>query len=1194
MNAKSIKEILISYLKATNHEMRIYQEKSIGSSICDLMTVTDKLTGYEIKSDIDNYQRLDSQVKAYDKFFDKNYIVVGHRHIASAPDKVPKHWGIICMKEDSVEIYRQAKSNKAVSRRSQLSVLWKLELKNILMKNSMPLYAQREKGYIADRIVEKVDETMLGLQIAYELLHRDYSVYNAKDYSIHLQGVSAELPARELVDMLSENNLEDFTLDKWIDLYKQAREVREQKEMLFVEKPKEPRTPHEIPYTDIEVSLGAPWIGVNIINDFIAHILGHIQKSANRYCKYEPITGNWYVEDKRFYNYGNTNATVKYGTERYNALYIIEASLNLREIRLCDHNRKYDETETIAALEKQKKIEQEFKNWIWLDEDRRWEVEEAYNKMFSGYKVQSYDGSRLKFENMSEQFELYPYQKDAVQKILDSKNTLLAFDVGAGKTFIMIAAAMKMRREGISRRNMFVVPNHIVGQWEKIFTDLYPTAKVLAIEPKSFKPEMRQKALRQIKEGDYDGVIIAYSCFEMIPLAENTVLDNMSRQLKVIEREVYELRTSKSYDRWSQSTLEKEKKRIVQLTNDFINSMNAPEKGDVTFGELDISTLFLDEAHNYKNLPIKTVMRNLNGINTKGSKKCLDMLHKIRCIQNSENGRGAVFATGTPLCNSISDAYSMQMYLQYEELEKSNLNQFDNWVKTFAKPEQLVEIDVDTSKYRMVRKFSRFHNLPELSRMFSQIAVFYAVNDENSLPRFEGYTDVVIQKFKELTDYMESLCERTEDIRSGIIDRKHDNMLKVSTDGRKAALDLTLVGEEQPYNESSKIYRCVQNVLDVYCRYDGCTQLIFCDYSTPKGEDFSVYKELKARLTEKGIPETEITFIHSYNTESRKVELFRKFNAGEVRVLIGSTFKLGIGANVQVKLKAIHHLDVPWRPADMVQREGRIIRRGNENKSVMIYRYISEGSFDSYSWQILETKQKFISQFLSGSSYQRSVTDLEDNVLTYAEVKALALSEPLMKQLAELENEVKSLRIVVAKEKSGIEKMKAELEESEERIIILSHRLNASSITENKLSGFGEKERKTLYSMLSEFLTPEFLLEQSIPENLKAYCFSIELPETQNKDKPYILLCDEEEKYKVEMGDSAKGNVRRVVNFIISFAKTREKIHQSIIETMEQQKVLKQAIKSPDETNQIKLRDREAELNQLKVLLQSDLEEEEE
>lgn len=1189
MNAKRIRDILISYLKASNQEMRIYQEKSIGNSICDLMTVTDELTGYEIKSDGDNYQRLDAQIAAYDRFFDRNHIVVGERHLVSALNRVPDYWGVICIKQDSIEVHRPAKANRSVSRRAQLSVLWKLELKNILIKNDLPLYAQREKGYISDRIAEAVDDELLGLQIAYELLHRDYSVYDAKDYSLHLQGMTADLPARELVDMLSENNLEKLTLDKWIDLYKQAREVREQKETLFLEKPKEPRVPHEIPYTDIEVSLGAPWISVNIINDFIAHILGETQPITPHYCSYEPVTGNWYIEQKRSLN-DRTNATVKYGTPRYNALYIIEASLNLREIHLRDRDGKYEEAETIAALEKQKVIEQEFRDWVWLNEDRRWEVEEAYNKMFSGYKAKSYDGSKLCFEDMSDQFELYPYQKDAVQKILDSKNTLLAFDVGVGKTFIMIAAAMKLRREGISRRNMFVVPNHIVGQWEKIFSDLYPKAKVLAIEPKSFKPEMRQKVLRQIKEGDYDGVIIAYSCFEMIPLSENTVLENMSVQLKAIDTALQNLRVNPSYDWWSRNTLRKEKERIVRLTNDFLNSMIGSSQSEVTFSDLEISTLFLDEAHNYKNVPIRTSMRNLNGINTKGSKKCLDLLHKIRCIQHSETGRGAVFATGTPLCNSISDAYSMQLYLQYEELERCNLDQFDNWVKTFAKPEQLVEIDVDTSKYRMVRKFSRFHNLPELSRMFSQIAIFYAVNDQDSLPKFEGYTDVVIHKYQELTDYMASLCERTEEIRSGKIDRKYDNMLKVSTDGRKAALDLTLVGEKQPYNESSKICRCIQNVTDVYHRHERCTQLIFCDYSTPKGEDFSVYKELKTRLMEQGVPEKEITFIHSYHTESRKVELFRKFNAGEVRILIGSTFKLGIGANVQVRLKAIHHLDVPWRPADMVQREGRMIRRGNENESVQIYRYISEGSFDSYSWQVLETKQKFISQFLSGSSYQRSMTDLEDNVLTYAEVKALALSEPLMKQLAETENEVKSLRIVVAKEKAGIEEMKEEHIKLGKQISALVRRSATSSKTEDKLrSGFQKEQLQACYQSLSGVLAPNLIQTRKLPKDLKAFFFAIIPPEVQSEKHPYILLCDEGETYEVEMGDSAKGNARRVLNFITSFQKVREKTKKAINELSARQRDLLDAIRFPDKSNQIKLREREAELERLKLLLQNDL-----
>lgn len=1189
MKDKEIRKVLIAYLQTQGKEMRIYQEKSIGSSICDIMVVTDELTGYEIKSDNDNYQRLAEQVRTYDRFFDSNYIVVGRSHLSSASEKIPDYWGIICIEKDNVTVHRKAKNNKTVSRRAQLSVLWKLELKNILIKNEMPLYAQKEKGYIADRISDRVDDDLLQKQIAYELLHRDYSVFEgAKDYSVYMQGASLDLPALELIDMLSENDLEAFTLDKWIQLYKQAREMRERKETLFVEKPKEERIPHKIPYTDIEVSLGVPWIDISIINDFIGYLM-YENNTSSHLCKYEPITGNWFIEDKRaWYVKDNHNLTVKYGTERYNALCILESTLNIREIKLCDANGKYDEYETVAALEKQKKIEDTFKEWIWQDEDRRWEVEDAYNKIFGAYEKQVYDGSKLKFEGMSSTVELYKYQKDAVKKILDSKNTLLAFDVGAGKTYIMIAAAMKMRKDGISRRNMFVVPNHIVGQWEKIFTDMYPKAKVLAIEPKSFKPEMRQKVLRQIKEGDYDGIIIAYSCFEMIPLSETTVLDNMATQLNRIESAIRDLRSGSRWDIWNKNTLDKEKERITQMTIDFVNSMTYPGTSEVTFGDLDISTLFLDEAHNYKNLPIKTQLRNLNGINTKGSSKCLDMLHKVRCVQNSENGRGAVFATGTPLCNSISDAYTMQIYLQSEELENSHLDQFDNWVKTFAKPEQLMEIDVDTSKYRMIRKFARFHNLPELSQMFSRIAIFYAVNGDDSLPQFEGYTDVVIRKYQELTDYMKTLCERAEDIRSGKIDRKFDNMLKVSTDGRKAALSLSLVGLEQPYNKNSKVYCCVQNVTRLYKKCPECTQLIFCDYSTPKGENFSVYKELKARLIEKGIPEKEIAFIHSYNTESRKVELFRRFNAGEVRVMIGSTFKLGIGANVQTKLKAIHHIDVPWRPADMVQREGRIIRRGNENNSVMIYRYITEGSFDSYSWQVLETKQRFISQFLSGSSYQRSFTDLEDNVLTYAEVKALALSEPLMKRIAESENEVKSLKIVVAKENERAKSLKKEYGECQEYLNLLeSKRLPAANDTLSKLEKFDDVQRTEVLRQMGELLTPEFISGKETKESVTVFCFTIKVPKKQPEKKPYIILVDNDEEYCVKMSDSAKGNARRVLNFIQSFNKVPNDIQNSIWDTYSKMGSIRNLLDNPDETNIIRLRRAEENLRRIKMLINS-------
>ena len=1151
------------------------------------MAVTDCLVGYEIKSDLDNYERLPDQIKAYDQFFDKNYLVVSGKHRVSAADKVPEYWGIICIYNDDIDIVRYPGINRKMSRRKQLSVLWKVELKNILIKNNMPIYAQKEKGFIADRIAEHVQPVLLGEQIAAELMHRDYSVYDATDYSIYYKQED-DFPTLEIMDMLSEKDFTNFTLDQWIEIYQQANKAKQEKERIYQELVPE-RTVHEIPYTDIEVSLGVPWVDVDIIEEFMYHLLDRRYWGNYRYVSYEPVTGSWNISNKRYLGEGNTNAEIKYGLKRYNALYILEATLNLREIKLYDGGTVYNERDTLAALEKQKLIQEEFKSWIWEDEDRRWQVEEAYDKMFSRYELKHYDGSHLTFPEMNPEFTLFPYQRDAVQKIIESKNTLLAFDVGAGKTFIMIAAAMKMRREGVSRKNMFVVPNHIVGQWEKIFSELYPNAKILAIEPKSFKPDMRNKVLKQIQEGDYDGIIVAYSCFEMIPLSVNSVLDNMNRQLGRLEEAVASLRNRNGYVMWGETPISQEKQYIRKLTEEFLSGMYTTGSTQITFEMLEINTLFVDEAHNYKNIPIKTKLKNLNGINTKGSSKCLDLLHKIRYVQQNNDGRGVVFATGTPLCNSIADAYVMQMYLQYEELQKTHLDVFDNWVKTFALPEQLCEIDVDTSKYRFVRRFVKFFNLPELSRMFSQVAIFHAVNNKESLPEFEGYTDVVIKKYDELTDYMSELCKRTERIRTGEVDRKIDNMLKVSTDGRKAALDLKLVGKEQPYNQSSKVYNCVKNVIELYEKYPSTTQLIFCDYSTPKGADFSVYKELKERLVGEGIPAKEIAFIHNYQTESRKVELFRKFNAGEMRILIGSTFKLGIGANVQVKLKAIHHLDVPWRPADMVQREGRIIRRGNENEDVYIYRYITEGSFDSYSWQILETKQRFISQFLSGSSYQRTAADLENNVLTYAEVKALALSEPLMKQLAEKENEIKNLRIIIAKSEETHKDMEKELQQLSKRFPLARQRYWTSKEIAKYLSERQKEEFQEEYQKIKDVLTNEVLYgNKTMETELTIMGFLVVIPDFKEDEKKCIYLEQNQIRYRVEMGDSPNGNARRIINVLKKFGKIVEEDLKEMIRISERREELQSMITTTKEESVYlkQLRQCEKEVENLKEMIQ--------
>lgn len=1176
MNDKAIRNILIAYLKASNHEIRIYQEKSIGTSICDVMAVTDRLTGYEIKSDLDNYSRLAGQIKAYDRFFDENYLVVSKSHCQSAQYHVPNHWGILCIENDNITLFREALGNQQVSRRNQLTILWKLELKNLLVRNNMPLYAQRDRKYISEQLASTVEPGLLGRQITRELLQRDYSIYDAQDHTLYYNDGEG-FPAEEIVDMLSEKNLEQMTLDKWIELYRQAAAVHEHKEQLY-RAPTVGRTPHAIPYTDIEVSLGAPWVGKQIIADFIAHIL-ESESDFSRFLGYEEVTGSWCIYNKDYLaSLNSKNAMFKYGLERYNALRIMENTLNLREIKLLDNGTEYNERDTLAALEKQRLINEEFKRWIWLDEDRCWLVEEAYNNMFTGYEAQKYDGSALQFPDMSPAFTLYGYQKDAVQKILSSPNTLLAFDVGAGKTYIMIAAAMKMRSEGISRKNLFVVPNHIVGQWEKIFTDLYPKAKVLAVEPKSFKPMMRQKVLKQIRDGDYDGIIMAYSCFEMIPLSEDVVLDNMKQKLNRLNDVLFDARQRTDFS----NTIDREKKYIKKLTREFLDSMTTPQTGDITFDELEINTLFVDEAHNYKNIPIRTKLKNLNGINTKGSSKCMDLLHKVRYVQRTNGGRGVVLATGTPLCNSISDAYAMQLYLQYDELEKSHLDVFDNWVKTFALPEQLCEIDVDTSKFRFVRRFSKFFNLPELSRMFSQIAIFHAMDDTEEMPKLESYTDVTIKRFPVLTVYMNSLCERTEAIRGKAVDRRIDNMLKVSTDGRKAALDLRLVGKEQPAGESSKICQCVERVTALYNKYPQMTQLIFCDYATPKSDAFNVYDALKEKLVQCGIPAAQIAFIHHYHTESRKLELFRKFNAGDIRILIGSTFKLGIGANVQERLKAIHHLDVPWRPADMIQREGRILRRGNQNKNVIIYRYITESSFDSYSWQILETKQRFITQFLTGTTYQRSIEDLENQVLTYAQVKALALAEPLMKQLAEKENEAKNLKILLSRERQTLAEQKKELAQINEKIKAARQRWETSIAAADALKKYDADARKSAYQRIKSLLTDDFLISGNALQMPMVLGMGMELPERQDEKKPYILLKYAEQKYLVPMGDTPAGNARRVINALKDFQKLADQDKEHLDKVVSRKEELQSLVRSPDHSYSDQLAACEKEVSRLR------------
>lgn len=727
-------------------------------------------------------------------------------------------------------------------------------------------------------LLDGVDGKTLSCQIADELRRRDDAPEAGEEDDDAPARAGFSYLERELVDCLSEENLGDVSLDRWLAIYREAnaaRERKQQQEKTLVREFTVNRGEDFVPYTEIKVSLGVPWISAEIISDFAEQVLKAEKRYRYEYDKalkmsipveaiplvrHEKITGSWYVDKYRVTS--APEMVQLYGISRFDALHVLESALNIRPIRLYD-GKEYNVQASLAAQEKREALEAAFEEWVWQDEDRIWEIEEAYNRMFGEYKPVAFDGSKLKFPGMNPAISLFPYQRNAVQKIISTPNTLLSFDVGSGKTYIMIAAAMSMRKSGLSPKNMFVVPNNIVGQWEKMFTDLYPDAKVLAVEPRSFKPEKRHKVMEQIQQGDYDGIIVAYSCFELMPLSGSCLLEDMHRTMTDLERNMQ--RIASAGFTGGATAIARERDYVQKSMQQLMTGVCGIQ-GSITFDMLGINTLFVDEAHNFKNLPIQTKMKNLRGINTTGSAKCFEMLKKVHFVQEQNGGRGAVFATGTPLCNSISDAYAMQRYLQEDELKKHSLDRFDNWIKTFARAEMVCEIDVDTSGFRMVERFREFFNLRELSRMFGQISVYHAMNQQD-LPSFSGYSDDTIPKGPALAAYMRSLYHRSKVVRARDISPKKDNMLKISTDGRKAALSLNLVGKEQSWDKYSKVFHCVENVADIYRRFDGCSQLVFCDYATPQNSCYSVYQEMKERLQEKGIPEQEIAFIHSCRNE---------------------------------------------------------------------------------------------------------------------------------------------------------------------------------------------------------------------------------------------------------------------------------------------------------------------------------------
>ena len=778
--------------------------------------------------------------------------------------------------------------------------------------------------------------------------------------------------------------------------------------------------PKDIPPTEISVRIGATWIPEDIITEFILDLLD-ASTYARRDVKahYSNITGEWNIENKN-YDRNTIAVTSTYGTNRANAYRLIEDALNLRDTKIFDYS--YDEEgkkvatlnkkETAIAQAKQDKIKQAFQDWIWNDQERRGRLTYLYNEKFNAIIPREYDGSHITFDGINPEITLRPHQVNAIARVLYGGNTLLAHEVGAGKTFEMVASAMESKRLGLCNKSLFVVPNHIIEQFASEFLQLYPSANILVSTKKDFETANRKKFCSRIATGEWDAVIIGHSQFEKIPMSVKRQVAILEQQLIDISKGIKDLKEHDG-ERFSIKALVKTQKGIEKK----LETLNSTRRKDdvITFEELGVDRLFVDEAHYYKNLYLYTKMRNVGGIAQTEAQKSSDLFMKCRYLDEITGGKGIIFATGTPISNSMVELYTMQRYLQYDKLIESKLQHFDAWASTFGETITAIELAPEGTGYRTKTRFAKFYNLPELMSMFKEIADIKTSDTLNlPLPK-ANYENVVIKPSEIQLDLVNSLGERAEKVRNREVDAKEDNMLKITNEGRKIALDLRLINELLPDYENSKIDVCSQNIYKIWeeTKDKKSAQLVFCDLSTPKGDEtFDAYTDLKNKLVAKGIPENEIEFIHNANTELQKQALFSKVRSGQVRVLMGSTVKMGAGTNCQDRLVALHDLDCPWRPSDLIQRSGRIIRQGNQNKEVYIYRYVTEKTFDAYLYQLVENKQKFISQIMTSKTPVRSAEDIDEVALSYAEIKALAAGNPLIIEKTELDTQVSKLKLL--------------------------------------------------------------------------------------------------------------------------------------------------------------------------------------
>ena len=780
--------------------------------------------------------------------------------------------------------------------------------------------------------------------------------------------------------------------------------------------------PVDLTASEISVRLGADWLPIEVIQQFMFELLdtpNYAQQNIK--VHHSKHTRAWNIEGKS-YDKANVKASNTYGTGRINAYKIIEETLNQRDVRIFDYVVDADgkrtpvlnKKETAIAQGKQELIKQAFQDWIWKDPQRREQLCQLYNVKFNSTRPREYDGSHLNFVGINPEITLRKHQVDAIAHILYGGNTLLAHVVGAGKTFEMVAAAQESKRLGLCQKSLFVVPNHLTEQWAAEYLQLYPSANILVATKKDFETKNRKRFCGRIATGDYDAIIIGHSQFEKIPMSVERQIAILRQQRKEILDGIRELKESHG-DNFSRKQMERTKKSIEAK----LEKLNDQSRKDdvVTFEELGIDRIFIDEAHYYKNLAAFSKMRNVGGISQTEAQKSSDLYMKCRYLDELTGGRGVIFATGTPISNTMVEMYTMQKYLQYSLLQEKELLHFDAWASTFGETVTAIELAPEGTGYRAKTRFSRFYNLPELMSMFKEVADIQTADMLNlPVPR-ANYHNIVLKPSEQQKEMVAALGVRAERVRNRMVDSSEDNMLLITNDGRKLALDQRLLNPMLPDSDTGKVSACAENVYEIWqhTAEQRSTQMVFCDLSTPKGNgDFNVYDDLRDKLIARGIPAEEIAYVHSANSEAQKKELFGKVRSGQIRVLIGSTQKMGAGTNVQRKLAALHHLDCPWRPSDLQQREGRIIRQGNENPEVDIYTYVTENTFDSYLYQLVEGKQKFIGQIMTSKSPVRSAEDIDETALSYAEIKALCTGNPHIKEKMDLDIDVQRLKLLKA------------------------------------------------------------------------------------------------------------------------------------------------------------------------------------